>query len=119
MESAIEVSPTQFSRSAQTLFKSSVHSSYEASSSLLPGSIVTSSRIFAKMLSSSATTSTIPLCVLWKSAVEESHLEALFPSSALGELTNNFAFAFSIKVKSVKVGNSARPPPQLPKTAVI
>ena len=79
----------------------------------------TSCLIFAKIVSSSATTSTIPLSLLWKSAVDESHLEILFPSSALGEFTNNFAFDFSIKVTSVSVGINARPPPQLPNIAVI
>ena len=77
------------------------------------------SLISAKISASSATASTIPTFSLWKSALDVSHLEISFPSNALGAFTNNFAFLLSMKVKSVKVGTKASPPPQLPKIAVI
>ena len=89
------------------------------SSSLFAGSIATSSLICARTDASSATTSTIPASSLWNLAAAVSHFETEFPSSALGEFTNNFALEPSMKVKSVKVGIRASPPPQLPKTAVI
>jgi hypothetical protein len=43
----------------------------------------------------------------------------MFPSSAFGEFTNSFPSLFSINVKSVSPGTTARPPPHIPKTAVI
>ena len=118
-DNAIAVSPVQFAISAHTRFKSSVQSSKTGSSSLFGGSMHTSSLICAKIDASSATTSTMPASLLWKSAAEVSHLLISFPSSALGAFTNSFAFFSSINVKSVSVGIRARPPPQLPKMAVI
>ena len=71
------------------------------------------------MVASSATTSTIPLSSDWNLADAESHIATVFPSNALGAFTNNFAFYSSMKVKSVMVGKRPKPPPQVPKIAVI
>ena len=115
----MEVSPAQFSNPSHILFRSSVHSVYDIVSSLLAGSRDTNSLICASTSDSDATTSTSPASPLWKAAEEVSHLEISFPSIALGEFTNNFAFFSSIKVKSVRPGTTARPPPHVPKIAVI
>ena len=120
MDRATDVSPTQPAISGFTRFRSSVQSSKKlASSSLLAGRKLTSSLTFSRMVASSATTSTIPLSSAWNLAEEESHLVITLPPRALGAFTNSLAFFSSMKVKSVMVGNSPKPPPQVPNTAVI
>ena len=119
LDNTIAGSAAAFSRSAHTLFKSSVHSSNAPSSSLFAGSKHTNSRICCISSASSATTSTIPTSSIWNLADAVSHFETSLPAMAFGEFTNNFALAASMKVKSVNVGIIARPPPQLPKIAVI
>ena len=70
---------------------------YDASSSLLHGKMLTNVRISERISSSVPTPSTRPVFSLW----------------------NNFAFFSSINVKSVRAGTKDKPPPQVPKIAVI
>ena len=118
IERASAASSAAFSRSAHTLFRSSVHSSYASLSSLLAGRIATSERISSRISSSLPTPSTIPDSSLWNFALAVSHLSAVLPGMVFGEFTNNFPFS-AINVKSESAAAAASPPPQLPNTAVI
>ena len=92
---------------------------YDASSSLLHGKMLTNVRISERISSSVPTPSTRPVFSLWNFAEDVSHLSTVFPGIAFGEFTNNFAFFSSINVKSVRAGTKDKPPPQVPKIAVI
>ena len=112
-------SPFITSRLSHARFRSSPQSSTTPACALLPGSMLTSSRICAKISSAVPMPSTVPASSLWKAADAVSHLLALFPGIAFGEFTKIFAFSASANVKSERAGTTAMPPPQVPNTAVI
>ena len=86
---------------------------------MLQGSMQISERMSERISSSVPTASTRPADSLWNFGEAVSHFWTVLPGIALGEFTNSFAFFSSINVKSVSAASAARPPPQLPKIAVI